>query len=72
MELKTDGIYELKRKNTIDSLESYAIIDNALLLTIGPSTCGPGIDCSAKYSEYLNISEDCSKVLGDMAHISLI
>lgn len=64
IELKADGSYELKKDNNINSLGSYTIINNALLLTTTPSTCGPGVDCSPKYSEFLSISEDCSKIFG--------
>lgn len=62
IELKADGTYELKKENMNGGSGAYTIIDNTLLLKTAPHTCGPGMDCSAKYSEYLNISEDCSSI----------
>ena len=35
---------------------------NTLLLKTVPDTCGPGIKCTANYSQYLNINEDCTKI----------
>lgn len=63
IELKEDGTYKL----TKGSMEQYwaghyTIIENALLLKEGPSTCGPGADCSEKYSSFLNIADDCSNI----------
>ena len=41
---------------------TYLIIDDVLLLKTFPDVCGPDMDCSGGYSEYLHISEDCSKI----------
>lgn len=62
IELKTDGTYELKKENVNGASGTYTIIDNTLLLKTAPDTCGPDMDCSAKYSDYLNISDDCSSI----------
>lgn len=62
IELKVDGTYELRKENMNGEAGTYTIIDNALLLTTSPHTCGPDADCSAKYSHYLDISEDCAKI----------
>lgn len=62
IELKADGTYELKKENMNGDSGEYTIIDDVLLLKTAPHTCGPNSDCSASYSEYLNISEDCSKI----------
>ena len=62
IELKSDGTYELKKENMNGSTGSYTIIENALLLKTSPETTGPGVDNSAKYSQYLNINDDCSAI----------
>ena len=62
IELKADGTYELKKENMNGVLGSYTIIENVLLLKTSPETTGPGGDTSAKYSEYLNINDDCSTI----------
>ena len=62
IELKADGTYELKKENINGDSGEYTIIDNVLLLKTSPDTCDSTIDCSASYSEYLSISEDCSKI----------
>ena len=65
VDLKEDGTYKLT-KSGMDQYWAghYTIIENALLLKEGPSTCGPGADCSEKYSSFLNIADDCSKITG--------
>ena len=65
IDLKEDGTYKLT-KSGMDQywIGQYTIIENVLLLKDGPSTCGPGADCSAKYSSFLYISDDCSKIDG--------
>ena len=65
IDLKEDGTYKLT-KSGMDQYWAghYTIIENALLLKEGPSTCGPGADCSEKYSSFLNLSDDCSKIVG--------
>lgn len=65
VDLKEDGTYKLT-KSGMDQYWTghYTIIENALLLKEGPSTCGPGADCSEKYSSFLNIADDCSKITG--------
>lgn len=62
IELKTDGTYELKKENMSGITGNYTIIENALLLKTSPETIGSGEDTSAKYSQYLNISSDCSTI----------
>ena len=62
IELKEDGTYKLEKENANGDSCKYTIIENALLLKTAPHICGPGSDCSAKYTEYLNISDDCSKI----------
>jgi cytoskeletal protein RodZ len=62
IELKSDGTYELKKENMNGTMGNYTIIENTLLLKTSPETTGPGGDTSAKYSEYLNISNDCSTI----------
>lgn len=62
IELKSDGTYELKKENMNSAMGNYTIIENALLLKTSPETTGPGGDTSAKYSQYLNISNDCSTI----------
>lgn len=62
IELKSDGTYELKKENMNGASGSYTIIENALLLKTSPETTGPGGDSSAKYSQYLNINDDCSTI----------
>lgn len=62
LNLKTNGEYELQRDEIGTEIGEYTIIDNTLLLKTSPSTCGPGADCSAKYSQYLTISDDCSQI----------
>ena len=63
VELKEEGTYKLT-KSGLDQYWTghYTIIENALLLKEGPSTCGPGADCSEKYSSFLSIADDCSKI----------
>ena len=65
VDLKEDGTYKLT-KSGMDQYWTghYTIIENAVLLKDGPSTCGPGADCSEKYSSFLNIADDCSKITG--------
>lgn len=65
IDLKEDGTYKLT-KSGMDQywVGHYTIIENALLLKEGPSTCGPVADCSEKYSSFLNIADDCSKITG--------
>ena len=65
VELKEEGTYKLT-KSGLDQYWTghYTIIENALLLKEGPSTCGPGADCSEKYSSFLSIADDCSKITG--------
>lgn len=62
IELKQDGTYELKKEDWFSGAGEYVIIENALLLKTSPDICGPGFDCSAKYSAYLDISDDCSTI----------
>lgn len=62
IELKTDGTYELKKENMSGVTGNYTIIENVLLLKTSPETIGSGEDTSAKYSQYLNISSDCSTI----------
>ena len=62
IELKTNGTYELKKDNISNSSGEYSIIDNTLLLKTAPDICGGSADCSAKYSQYLSISDDCSSI----------
>ena len=65
IELKDDGTYKLT-KSGMDQywLGHFTIVENALLLKEGPHTCGPGADCSEKISGFLNIADDCSKIVG--------
>lgn len=62
IELKSDGTYELRKEYGNGIAGSYTIVENALLLKTSPHTTGPGEDTSAKYSQYLNISSDCSTI----------
>ena len=62
IELKSDGTYELKKENMNGATGSYTIIENALLLKTSPEITGPGVDTSAKYSQYLHINDDCSAI----------
>ena len=63
IELKEDNTYKLT-KSGMDQYWAghYNIIEDALLLKEAPSTCGPGVDCSEKFSAYLNIADDCSTI----------
>lgn len=65
VELKEEGTYKLT-KSGMDQYWTghYTIIENALLLKEGPSTCDQGADCSEKYSSFLSIADDCSKITG--------
>ena len=62
IKLKSDGTYELKKANANGAVGSYTIIENALLLKTTPEVTGPGVDGSAQYSHFLNISSDCSTI----------
>ena len=62
IDLKADGTYELKKENLPNASGTYIIIDNALLLKSKPDICVPGMNCSAQYTNYLSISEDCSNI----------
>ena len=62
IELKSDGTYELKKGDMTGAVGNYTIIENALLLKTTPETTGPEADTSAKYTQYLNISNDCSSI----------
>ena len=62
IKLKSDGTYELKKANANCAVGSYTIIENALLLKTTPEVTGPGVDGSAQYSHFLNISSDCSTI----------
>lgn len=62
LNLKEDGTYELKNEYMSLGSEAYTIIDNTLLLKTTPHICGPDMNCSPKYSDYLSISEDCSEI----------
>ena len=64
VELKSDGTYELKKDNNLESIGDYVIVEDALLLKTGPHTCGPGQDCSSHYSQFLYVSDDCSYISG--------
>ena len=65
LDLKEDGTYKLTKSGMEQYFTGhYTIIENALLLKEGPSTCGPGADCSEKYSSFLSMAEDCSKIAG--------
>ena len=64
VELKSDGTYELKKDNNLESVGDYVIVEDALLLKTGPHTCGPGQDCSSHYSQFLYVSDDCSYISG--------
>ena len=41
---------------------NYTIIENALLLKTSLEISGPEQESSAEYSQYLNISNDCSTI----------
>lgn len=60
--LNENGTYELIKEDANGTNGEYTIIENALLLKTTPENCGPGSDCSASYSQYLSINEDCSKI----------
>lgn len=62
IELKSNGTYNLKKENANGASGEYTIIENVLLLKTTPDICPPNSDCSASYSEYLYISEDCSRI----------
>lgn len=63
IDLKEDGTYKLTKSAMGQYWAGhYIIIENALLLKEAPSTCGPGADCSEKYSSFLNIADDCSTI----------
>ena len=64
LELKEDGTYKLTKEGMDQYWTGhYTIIENALLLKEGPHTCGgPDSDCREKYSSFLNILDDCSKI----------
>lgn len=62
IELNNDGTYKLTKENINYVTGEYTIIDNALLLKTEPDICGPGTDCTAQYSEYLNINDDCTNI----------
>ena len=64
VELKSDGTYELKKDNNLESVGDYVIVEDALLLKTGPHTCGSGQDCSSHYSQFLYVSDDCSYISG--------
>ncbi len=65
LDLKEDGTYKLTKSGMEQYFTGhYTIIENALLLKEGPSTCGPGADCSEKYSSFLSMAGDCSKIAG--------
>lgn len=62
IELKEDGTYTLEKENSVNTTGEYTIIENTLLLKTTPDTCAPGIKCTANYSEYLYINEDCTRI----------
>ncbi len=62
IELKEDGTYTLEKENPVNTTGEYTIIENTLLLKTTPDTCAPGIKCTANYSQYLYINEDCTKI----------
>ena len=65
IDLKDDGTYKLTKSGMEQYwVGHYNIVENALLLKEGPHTCGPGADCSEKYSAFLYLSDDCSKITG--------
>ena len=62
IELKEDGTYTLEKENSVNVTGEYTIIENTLLLKTAPDTCESDIKCTANYSQYLNINEDCTKI----------
>ena len=53
---------ELEKENSVNVTGEYTIIENTLLLKTAPDTCESDIKCTANYSQYLNINEDCTKI----------
>ena len=63
IKLTANGTYELLKEGMNGDSGDYAIIDNALLLKTAPHICNPeSMDCSAKYSQFLTIDENCSEI----------
>lgn len=61
--LNIDGTYELSKEGMNGEKGTYAIIEDALLLKTAPHICNSDtMDCSAKYSQFLQINEDCSEI----------
>lgn len=61
--LNMNGEYELSKENMNGEKGVYTIIGNALLLKTAPHICNSDTaDCSAKYSQFLQIKEDCSEI----------
>lgn len=64
IELSSDGRIEFISEGNVNYAGKSIIVENALLVKTSPDVCGPGQDCSERYTQLLNISEDCSTISG--------